>query len=441
MESLPKDVLRHLNLHTGDLLNLSRVSKKLLNLVTRSWFALSFPKPLPFQRAPVEAKWIVDARGMIEFFTSKNLAKQIVVLDFTSITLRIASDVSFYSLLQIFDNVEKLSLANCQLQANFLLPQTDSPGGEGAFALHFSASSFWCREEGAVAPIKSIRVLNLSNVRTVSQTHLAELLKAAENLEVLLLQGMVFTQEMLPSFSSTPNFSSVWPAIENLKQLKVLDISQSSLEFSDPPAHIPLVIQTSSRTGLSLFGGGDPCIIKNGNQTIVKRSVWDLYMDRKAADSLKDVLPYVTNPNAATAGQATFLMILCASTSIQVDVIEQVLKTGKSNINAKLGHLEQESVADPFNYEFPGKAPLGVKLPHFPAFSVFRNNGSTALHVACEHNNVDAIKLLLSYNADPNIQNDDGVTPLMILSALYEDSVGLFDGAKVDLNVRDSEGR
>lgn len=45
-------------------------------------------------------------------------------------------------------------------------------------------------------------------------------------------------------------------------------------------------------------------------------------------------------------------------------------------------------------------------------FQDVRNNNNTALHYAVHNRNINMVKLLLDYDADPNISNNDGDTPL-----------------------------
>lgn len=61
----------------------------------------------------------------------------------------------------------------------------------------------------------------------------------------------------------------------------------------------------------------------------------------------------------------------------------------------------------------------GILLDHLGASATeIVNNqdrfGKSALHSAAETNNVEAVELLLHHGADVNIQNFDGVTPLMV---------------------------
>lgn len=42
------------------------------------------------------------------------------------------------------------------------------------------------------------------------------------------------------------------------------------------------------------------------------------------------------------------------------------------------------------------------------------NQGNTPLHLACKSRKIGGVKVLLEYNANPNIQNNLGLTPLDI---------------------------
>lgn len=73
---------------------------------------------------------------------------------------------------------------------------------------------------------------------------------------------------------------------------------------------------------------------------------------------------------------------------------------------------------------------------------VRRQNGDTALHVACIGNNLEIIRMLLNAKADVNAANDECITPL-IDSAIMGNSayaVSLLLQAGADVNRADNEG-
>jgi ankyrin repeat protein len=59
--------------------------------------------------------------------------------------------------------------------------------------------------------------------------------------------------------------------------------------------------------------------------------------------------------------------------------------------------------------------------------------GKSALHNAASFHQLDCIKVLLQYGADPNIKDEKGMTPLMIVSGGEEERV-LEDGIRLMLN-------
>ena len=68
-------------------------------------------------------------------------------------------------------------------------------------------------------------------------------------------------------------------------------------------------------------------------------------------------------------------------------------------------------------------------------------NGYTALHIACENNNINVVKLLLKNNANLNIQNENGDTPLHIATKLTHLDIAkmlLKAGARTD--IQDNDG-
>lgn len=46
-----------------------------------------------------------------------------------------------------------------------------------------------------------------------------------------------------------------------------------------------------------------------------------------------------------------------------------------------------------------------------------KNNGNTALHIACKHNLLNLIELLLQYDADTTIKNNSGKTPIELTTS------------------------
>jgi len=68
------------------------------------------------------------------------------------------------------------------------------------------------------------------------------------------------------------------------------------------------------------------------------------------------------------------------------------------------------------------------------------NDGNTALHIVCEYNYIELIEILLKYKADPNIQNNDGYTPLHIASKRGNIKlVELLLERKADINAKDKD--
>jgi ankyrin repeat protein len=60
------------------------------------------------------------------------------------------------------------------------------------------------------------------------------------------------------------------------------------------------------------------------------------------------------------------------------------------------------------------KVKLILKSPNRPDINEKDENGRTALHIACEYDNVDCVKELIEANAFPNIRAKDGSTPLHV---------------------------
>lgn len=68
------------------------------------------------------------------------------------------------------------------------------------------------------------------------------------------------------------------------------------------------------------------------------------------------------------------------------------------------------------------------------------NEGNTALHNACKASNMDLVRLLLKYGADPNVRNKKGRTPLHECT-LDEAVVLLMKKPNIDVNAKDSRGQ
>ena len=63
------------------------------------------------------------------------------------------------------------------------------------------------------------------------------------------------------------------------------------------------------------------------------------------------------------------------------------------------------------------KVKLILKSPNGPCINEKDDNGRTALHIACEYDNVDCVKELIEAGALPNIRAKDGSTPLHVTMA------------------------
>jgi ankyrin repeat protein len=55
-----------------------------------------------------------------------------------------------------------------------------------------------------------------------------------------------------------------------------------------------------------------------------------------------------------------------------------------------------------------------LKSPNRPDVNEKDDNGRTALHIACEYDNINAVEELIQANALPNIRAKDGSTALHV---------------------------
>lgn len=82
---------------------------------------------------------------------------------------------------------------------------------------------------------------------------------------------------------------------------------------------------------------------------------------------------------------------------------------------------------------------------HFGKLSVFvcLQSGQTALHLAVQHGRVVMVRLLLSYGADANIQDERGSTALMIAAERGHTHVArlLLERSQCDLTLTDKVRR
>lgn len=70
------------------------------------------------------------------------------------------------------------------------------------------------------------------------------------------------------------------------------------------------------------------------------------------------------------------------------------------------------------------------------------DNKNTALHISCKNNFNDLILLLLSFGANPNLINDDGITPLMLAIMNGDEMIitSILRNSKyIDLNIKSNE--
>lgn len=55
-----------------------------------------------------------------------------------------------------------------------------------------------------------------------------------------------------------------------------------------------------------------------------------------------------------------------------------------------------------------------LKSPNRPDINEKDDNGRTALHIACEYDNINAVEELIKANAYPIVRAKDGSTPLHV---------------------------
>lgn len=71
------------------------------------------------------------------------------------------------------------------------------------------------------------------------------------------------------------------------------------------------------------------------------------------------------------------------------------------------------------------------------------HKNKTPLHIACEHEHEESVKLLVGHGADVNLKDINKNTPLHILCKIGNVELILFliKNSKVDINVKDKESK
>jgi len=70
--------------------------------------------------------------------------------------------------------------------------------------------------------------------------------------------------------------------------------------------------------------------------------------------------------------------------------------------------LQKKSLAE------VNKVRMILRCPHRPDVNEKDDNGRTALHIACEYDNINVVEELVQANALPNIRAKDGSTALHV---------------------------
>ena len=134
--------------------------------------------------------------------------------------------------------------------------------------------------------------------------------------------------------------------------------------------------------------------------------------------------------NPRSARSLTPLMI--ASARGQLDLVELLLERG-APVNEQEGPPTSSDVIDSFT-QMSQEVRQALSLPQVFELEIFVDRvgrGSTALHMAVKQGDVEVVKTLMSYGADPNLRNDRGESALDMANETIIDALVQGEGVSM----------
>lgn len=134
--------------------------------------------------------------------------------------------------------------------------------------------------------------------------------------------------------------------------------------------------------------------------------------------------------NPRSARSMTPLMI--ASARGQLDLVELLLERG-APVNEQEGPPTSSDVIDSFT-QVSQEVRQALSLPQVFELEIFVERvgrGSTALHMAVKQGDVEVVKTLMSYGADPNLRNDRGESALDMANETIIDALVQGEGVSM----------
>ena len=190
---------------------------------------------------------------------------------------------------------------------------------------------------------------------------------------------------------------------------RLLDVHGPDFEAFYDPAMYKLPTRPSHDTMFKRRALITSMLIENGADVYVRGKGFTVL--QIAAATAQELIVNVLLEQGASARRAT---VICAYWGLSPDTVKLLLERGA---NLEATDMRWNKTALTWHAELGSLELLEVILQHGANVGHQDVQGSTALHYACAHARIEHVKLLLEWNADPNVQDNEGKTPLTRLTS------------------------